>query len=83
MNLKSKIHKNLLAVERQEMLTKYNKLIKPTQKKALGALRISQSMICRLLRECKNFTLLPAQINTGRKRRRMGKDMEVKIALKL
>ncbi|KAF1741090.1 hypothetical protein MXB_899 [Myxobolus squamalis] len=33
MNLISKIHKNLLAVERQEMLTKYNKLIKPTQKK--------------------------------------------------
>ncbi|KAF1744129.1 hypothetical protein MXB_1824 [Myxobolus squamalis] len=44
---------------------------------------ISQSMVCRLLKERKNEILLPAPINTGTKRRRIGKDEKVEIAIKL
>ncbi|KAF1742806.1 hypothetical protein MXB_2483 [Myxobolus squamalis] len=42
-----------------------------------------QEMLTKLLREHENAILLPAPIYAGRKRRRMEKDEEVKIALKL
>ncbi|KAF1743105.1 hypothetical protein MXB_3131, partial [Myxobolus squamalis] len=61
------------------MLTKYDELLEPTQWEAPEALEISQSMVCRILRECENLLLAP--IYAGRKR--MGKDEEVEIILKL
>ncbi|KAF1740712.1 hypothetical protein MXB_3210 [Myxobolus squamalis] len=65
------------------MLTKYDELVKPTQQETSEALRIFQSMVYRLLRARENAIQLPALINVGRKRKRMGKDKEVEIALKL
>ncbi|KAF1740136.1 hypothetical protein MXB_47 [Myxobolus squamalis] len=83
MNPNSKIRRDLSATERQEMLINYDELVKPTHQEALETFGISQSMFCRLLRERENAILLPAPINKGRKRKRMGKDEEVEIALKL
>ncbi|KAF1741037.1 hypothetical protein MXB_4506 [Myxobolus squamalis] len=64
----SKTRQDLFAAERQRMFTKYDELVKPTQ---------------RLLREYENAILLPSLINAGRKRIRTRKDEEVKITLKL
>ncbi|KAF1745489.1 hypothetical protein MXB_2496 [Myxobolus squamalis] len=51
------------------------------RRKLLEILGILQSMVCRLLQERKNAILLLASINVGRKR--MGKDEEIEISLKL
>ncbi|KAF1741618.1 hypothetical protein MXB_1757 [Myxobolus squamalis] len=64
------------------MLTKYNELVEPTQLKALEALGISKSMVCKILRERENAVLLPAPILVGRKMRNMQNDEEVDTALK-
>ncbi|KAF1739928.1 hypothetical protein MXB_2979, partial [Myxobolus squamalis] len=72
LNPVSKTRQDLSSAERQEMLTKYDKLVEPTQWEALEALRISQLMVCRLLREHEKATLLPAPINVGKKEEEWG-----------
>ncbi|KAF1743246.1 hypothetical protein MXB_2296 [Myxobolus squamalis] len=80
MNPTSKKRQDLFKTVRRKMLTKYDKLIKPTQQEALEALKILQLMVCNFKESVKTPYYSLIQLMQAKKRR-MGKDKEVEITL--
>jgi hypothetical protein len=76
--------KDLSFQEKQIILECYNKLLKASQRNAVVILKISQPLLCKILKNrSDNETSALTNENTDRKRTRSGKNSQVKSALNI
>src|SRR5215469_1824476 len=80
----SKKRKDLFLQEKQRILECYDKLLKMSQRSAAVHLRISQPLLCKILKHISDIeTSALTNENTDRKRSRSGKDSQVESALRI
>lgn len=75
---------NLSLKEKLGVLEKYDKLPKMSQRNAAGQLKISQALLCKILKQRDEiYKAAQNNDNLNVKRNRSGKDVQVESALKL
>jgi hypothetical protein len=80
----SKKCKDLSLQEKQRILECYDKLPKIKQRSAAVCLKISQPLLCKILKNRSDTeTSALTNENTDQKRARLGKDSQVEAALKI
>ena len=76
--------KDLYLQEKQRILVCYDKLPKMSQRRAAVHLKISQPLLCKILKNRSDIeTSALTNENTDRKRARSGKNSQVESALKM
>lgn len=75
--------RDLTDAERREILRQYDELPKVSQREAAERLKISQPLLCKILKKRNEYEEAAVNNeNPSRKRKRCGKDNEVEVALK-